>query len=360
MHKANFIIAFSGAISISLALAVNNALCQENQPMVPMAEHRSLYSGMLRNQDANQIEEFRRAGLTKDRSQISSMVVLLARPIHISYTYTTIHALAQMGAAEALPIIDTYIQDAGHDTQDETKGDLHNFSTAARARLVAEDAVKAIPGSKAATTAKVKRFYKELGVTSTDLNASLSDYYQIQNSVVSQGGQHWASMPHDIFHAHPTGVYAVRELADMMYHGDYANGATMPEVSQVNFVNDYPSALKMRLAPLSPSQRLATMLQELSQKKVLTHWDDYEIQLASNEGLAASHAAAALLIKMEANPTRYQDVGFMALVRVMSGTGDREQAPLVQRLMDEKLIYSGNIPLNDLVNGVKRGREPAY
>ena len=204
---------------------------------------------MLHNEDANQIEAFRQAGLIKDQSQISSMIASLANPVHIGYTYTIIHALAQMGAVKALPIIDMYAQDVGHDAQDETSGDLHNFSIAARARLVAENMVEATPNGKTAAATKVKSFYQELKLTPADLNNSLVAYYQPQNITGNQDSQHWVSMPVDTFYAHPVGVYAVRELADMMYQGSYASCQDIPEVNQIHFAMDYPSALKMRLVP---------------------------------------------------------------------------------------------------------------
>jgi len=329
--------------------------------MVPMAGRNYTYSGRLSDTDANRIEDFRQAGLQGDRSLVPAMVDAIKSPAHLGFTYTTMHALAQLGATEAVPVLETYTQDASAD-QDETGGDLRNFSGAARARLLAESEAHAISDSKSASLAKVRRFYKELKMTPADLNDALVAYYPpvAKPSVGVQGNITFITPASDGAPAHPIGVYAVRELADMMYHGGYKDCAFLPEVSQVNFASDYPSALKMRLAPLAPIERLNTMLRELSQKKVLKHWDDYEIQLASNEGLLASHSAADLLKKMEAHPEQYDEPGFTALVRVIWGTGDREQAPLVQHLLENRLISTGNLPIWDLTKGVKGAREPAY
>ena len=360
MNRAVSIVAFTVVVSTLVAFTIKNAGGQEKKPMIPMAGPRYVYSGMLNGADSNMIEDFRQAGLHRDSSRISAMVSALKSPPHIGYTYTTIHALAQLGAMEALPTIEACAQDSDN-RQDETRGDLCNFSKAARARLLAENEARPITDSKTASAAKIHRFYKELGLTPNQLNEALDAYYHPPQTVAnSQGTPEWVSLPSDTAPVHPVGVYAVRELADMMYHGDFKELAALPEVSQINFSGDYPSALKVRLAALPPSERLNTMLQELSQKKVLTHWENYEIQLASNEGLAASDAVATLLKTMEANPSQYADVGFMALVRVMSGTGDQTKAALVRHLLENKLIYTGNLPIADLTNGVKRAREPAY
>lgn len=324
-----------------------------------MPKRHYAYSGMIKGADSNQIDDFQQAGFHRDRSLVPAMILALKNPPHIGYTYSTIHALAQIGDTEALPVVESYAQDERTDA--EAGDDLRNFSKAARARLLAENEAQSITDSKAASTAKVRRFYQELGMTPADLNDALVAYYPpLVPRAPSQGRHSFVSLPSDSAPSHPVGVYAVRELADMMYHGDYKDAGSLPEVSQVNFASDYPAALKMRLAALPSSVRLNIMLQELSQKTVLTHWDDYEIQLASNEGLTASHAAARLLREMEAHPEQYQEPGFMALVWVMWGTGDQEQAPFVRHLLEKRLIHTGNLPIWDLTNGVKRGREPAY
>ena len=359
MKKAIFVVAVM-VVSISLALTIKNAKGQDKKPMIPMAGPRYVYSGRLNPADSNMTEDFRQAGLRHDRSRIPLMVNALKSPPHIGYTYTTIHALAQLGATEALSTIESYTQNSDS-RQDETGGDLCNFSKAAKARLISENEAQLIADNKAAAITKIHRFYRELGMTPSDLNEALNAYYHPPRTVTNtQGGPEWISLPSDSASVHPVGVYAVRELADMIYHGAYKDYIALPEVSPVNFSSDYPSALKVRLAALPPSERLKTMLQELSQKKFLTHWDDYEIQLASNEGLAASDAAANLLGTMEAHPDQYSEIGFTALVRVMWGTGDQTKAALVQHLLENRLIDTGNLPIADLTNGIKRGREPAY
>ena len=320
-----------------------------------MQSRRYSYGDELMDEDVSRIEGFRQMGLQRDASNTAAMIDALKNPPHLGYTYTTINALAQLGATEALPVIDTYIQE---EADADTGGDLSVFSKVAKARLLAESEAKLIPDTGTASEAKVRRFYRELGMTPADLNADLVTYYHPVPK--QQGVGRFVTPVADVATAHPIGVYAVRELADIVYHGSYRNFMSLPDITQVNFSGDYPSALKVRLAPLSPPERLNTMIQELAHKKFLTHWDDYEIQLASNEGLTASHAAAAQLTEMENHPEQYSHIGFTALVRVMWGTGDKAQAPLVRRLLKEGLIYTGNLPIADLSNGIPRGREPAY
>ncbi len=335
MNRPIIIVALGLTTLISLSVAGKYAQSEDKTPTMPIVEPHYTYAGRLNDIDANRTEDFRQAGLRGDRSHIPAMINVLKNPPHLGYTYTTLHALAQLGAVEALPIVEAYAQDDATGAWDETGGDLRNFSKASRARLLAESETQLITDSKVTSAAKVRRFYKELQMTPADLNDALISYYPpLVPQMKPKSGERLVWPPADTSPSHPVGVYAVRELADMMYHGSYKDCAALPEISQVNFASDYPSALKMRLAPLSPSERLDTMLQELSQKTVLKHWDDYEIQLASNEGLSASHAAARLLQKMEAHPEQYSEVGFTALVRVMWGTGDQDKAPLVQHLLE--------------------------
>ena len=320
-----------------------------------MMQKRYIYEGRLKDEDSNRIETFRLAALRNDRSLLPSMIQAIGNPSHKGYTYSTIHALAQLGATDALPVIEEYVQD-------RTDADLSNFSKVSKARLVAKSVSETAFKSKQSTN-KILRFYKELGMTPIEMNADLAAY-QISlnpNFKNAQGeGNRFSIVADAVPPPHPVGVYAVRDLADMVYHGDYNTCISLPEVAQIDFTRDYPSALKMRLAALPSEQRLSVMLQELSHKKNLNHWDNYEIQLASNEGLTASNAAAALLKIMETTPNQYSDVGFTALVRVIWGTGDSTKVDLVKHLLVSRLIYSANLPIADLTNSVKRGREPAY
>lgn len=210
------------------------------------------------------------AGFAGDHTDVPALVASFQTLSSPFFYREPLNALARLGAVEALPAVDAVIE-ADRD-QDTT-----NFAVAARARLVAEDAVSGLP-SGPAKAAKVARFYKELGLTPADLNKAEA-WFQPQRLQRLPSG---SPVPA------PIGADAVQQLADMVYRGNYADYAALPGVSQVDFGPDYGAALKMRLAPLSQQQRISTMIQELANKTTWSLLDNLETQLLVDEGKAAS------------------------------------------------------------------------
>ena len=253
------------------------------------------------------------AGLTGDHSQVPVIVASLGTLSDPFYYAEPLQALARLGATEALPAIDAVIQD--NKNQDTT-----NYAVAARARLVAEAAVSGLPDGPVKAAVKIARFYQELGLTPAQLNQAEAQYQPQRTHRLPSGGPVPA----------PVGVAAVRQIADMVYHGNYGDYAALPGVAQVDFTPDYGAALKMRLAPLTQQQRISTMIQEMMGKKVYTMLDDMEGQLLANVGAAASQAIADQLMMMEANRSNYTDGDFSAMFGVLSDIGDTDQAPLVE------------------------------
>ena len=305
--------------------------------------------------ESNVIANFRQAGLSKDHSQIDQMVAVISiwKPTERPYIYTTMHSLAQLGADKSLPMINTYaeksVMEPGYDP------DLSNFSIAARARLIAESSTVNIINNKTRASAKIKRFYQELGLTPNDLNASLVVYNTRPKGNMS------GNFPH------PTGVYAVRELADMIYQGSYSDYSSLPEVTSINFSSDYPSALKMRMAPLTKSERLSTLIQELSHRTVGINDRNYDLQLAINEGTSASNAAVAELKVMDNHRALYNQVmhhsGFVSMFYIIAGVGDQSQIPVIEHYLtdqDHWVRHYAEIADRSLSKGIKRETAPAY
>jgi hypothetical protein len=59
------------------------------------------------------------------------------------------------------------------------------------------------------------------------------------------------------------------------------------------------------------------------------------VQLAVDEGLDSGKAAAAKLREMASNRASYKHAGYSALFMVICGLGDKEQAGVVKRFMDD-------------------------
>ncbi len=245
-----------------------------------------------------------------------------------------LHALAQLGAVEALPLVDRSVE--------ERYEDESNFAQAARARLIAEASGSEIPAAEGHAGVKVRAFFRELDRTHTTLNADLYAFRHPAAALNERGQRFFISTTGPT--TQPVAIYALRQLADMVYHGEFARYAVLPDVVLTHFREDYGSALKMRLAPLSRPERLQTLVEELAHRQVLRGETRYDMQLAANEGEEAGRLIAAKLEQMEANREGYSGAGFTALFRVLGGLGDARYEPVVRRFFQKP----GKINCNNL------------
>lgn len=315
------------------------------------------YQGRLKPDDADSVARMHLAGLRGDRTQVPDMIKALESPVHWGYSITALHALARLGEVQALPVIEQKymprsIMAAG-------SGSIEgNYAQAARARLLAESSVRGMPGGKAKAAAKVARFYQELGMTAADL-VPFSPRPQ-SLSLPPSDSRIYAVTHGD---ARTPAFYAMCELADVVYEGPYEDYAALPDVARVDFTKDYGLALKMRLAPLSRAERIATMVSELAHKKALRSEEDYEMQLLIDEGLPAGAAIAAQLREMDKHRDQYTHAGFAALFRVLQGIGDASRAPLIEPYLhdaDTWVSYYADQVLPDIKKGIKRPMIFAY
>ena len=293
----------------------------------PLQQHS--YVGQLRREDYNEVSSVIEAGRSLDHSQVPFIIRVLQSPPHVSYATAGLHALAKMGVLEGLPVIQSYI--------DTDTGDTGKYAVVVKARLLAENSASRINSDPQKAIAKVERLYKELNMTSGDLNNALIAFHTplTQQGTEGRTSQQFSTLPPQP----PIGVYAMRELADIVYNGSYKDYASLPQVAGVNFQADYPSALKMRLAAIPHQERLNTIIIELADKKALTPNDSYELQLAINGGKPAGHLAAQKLADMEAHHDQYASAGFSALFSVLSGVGDQEEAPILARFLNVPYPY---------------------
>jgi hypothetical protein len=281
--------------------------------VLPTAEARSRYGGRLPQETEKQTMQAHQAGLNGDTTQIPAILDILRLPFDPDSHETAMLALARLGAVQALPQFDTISRNKDHT-------EIADFAIAARARLVAES--QAPPPGLGRAAAKVARFYQELNLSPQDLNAALADYQH------NYSGKLHVTLPQ----ATEVGLDAVEQLADMVYHdapGVAAEYASLPGIAALNFAADPPSALKMRLAPLSKPERISIMIQDMMHKKKWSALDNDETQLLDDEGLDASHAAAAQLKLMEQHRANFIAEDYETLFGVLHNIGDKEQAPLI-------------------------------
>ncbi len=330
----------------------------------PLGEHPDpAQTRRYEAEDSHRIGSYRQAGLDKDRSRIHDILAdpPAVRPDHHAssprpdydhrvpegYVFGMLRALAQMRAVEALPFFRAY---AGL----SPNSGLSRFAAAAAARLNAEM-------EHGGPDAQVRRLLAELGMSAQDLNAALAEHAD-PKKLLPDG--RWVSVVSSHPLSPPVEVYAVRELADIIYQGGFA---PLPTLEAIDFSRDYPSALKLRLASLSSAERLAALIAELSCRTVVRGETNYDIQLAINESAAAAQAAAAELDKMAADPAAYNQLkhhaGFSCLFYIIAGVGDPAYLLVLERFLESPSPFVGHyatIAHNHLLRGWKWERVPAY
>ncbi len=159
-------------------------------------------------------------------------------------------------------------------------------------------------------------------------------------------------------------IYALRELADMIYQDRDQALAREAQAQGIHFDQDAPSALKVELAPLSVQERVNRIVEHLAHLRVETSKEYYPMQLAINEGTFASRAAAAKLEEMRDKRDQYPyHIGFASLFRLIQGVGDKEQAPIVAQFLndpDPGVAYYADQCLSDIQNGIAHTYRPGY
>lgn len=251
-------------------------------------------------QDFQNQEDIRQAGLHGDRSKIPLMISTLADTMVPSLAITTLHALAQLGAVEALPTID-------HAPARVWPYLINQFSVE-RARLLAEDSTRNIKDGKERARQKIARFYQELNLSPEQLGPAAQLYE-------TNGGTYTRQQV-------PVEMYAMEEIADMVYHGSYKDYADVPGVAQVDFQHDYGAWIKMKMAPLSPAEQATWLINDLSHKKAMVGQEGYEMHLAAELGMPAGEAAVAKLQEMDAHQSDYSAAGVEALLSIVSATAN--------------------------------------
>lgn len=265
--------------------------------------------GISSQEDIQKEEALRQAGLHGDRVKTPAMVAWLAKSPAQSVTITTLHALAELGATEALPTVDA-VAHANNDPY------LTTYFPVERARLLAEDSVRNIKDGKTRAREKIARFYQELNLTPQQLGP-MADLYE----------SHRGPWSHPLI---PVEVYAMREIADMVYHGSFKDYADVPGVAQVDFQHDYAAWIKMKMAPLSPKDQATWLVNDLSHKRALTGSgnEDCEMHLAAELGVPAGEAAAATLEDVKVRQSEYTAAGVEALLSIVSATSNPASQPL--------------------------------
>jgi hypothetical protein len=228
---------------------------------------------------------------------------------------TALRSLTRLDAVAAIPDIDLLTTQTK-----QNYPSLANFAVVQEARLKAEQEASTDPNGPT----QIVYFCKALGLSLDEISAGAATYKK----------QYYAT-PEGRRLPIPVEVYAMRELADMAYQGQVQDFPSLPGMSQVDFSLDYPSALKIRLAPLSEEARIRALIDSLANAQVLSTNEDYAMQLLADEGPAASPIIAAQLKTMSQHRDQYQQINFSAFFRVLEAIGDSKQSAVVAQFQQD-------------------------
>lgn len=310
--------------------------------VAPTSNGQAKVRAIIPGPEMQKIAALRQAGIKADASQVPLLLEALKKP-QPEYQYAAIHALSQIGATESLPVFDSLLASRG------TDADLRNFLQVARARLVAESSAKGIADANKRAQFKMQTLLAEANVSVAQLNDAPARKEQLRT---------------DNEAAKPVTLYVLRELADMIYRKhdaallNYAqlqgvqfgfrpdlpftslNAARRAQVDGIRFLVDTPAALKAGLGPLTNQERVNWLIEKLSTAWVMDEDTYYAIQLAIDEGVPASHAAAIKLKEIASSRKQYGYGAISALMRVIAGVGDKEEMPVIASFLadDDKYV----------------------
>ena len=316
---------------------------------------------------AGWLNQMRQAGLRGDRSQLPRMVEIFQNPpgaefADVAYQdrLSLLRPLAQLGATEALPALEEVIQsDPTKPFPGQPYADLWEneqviaAAKAVKARILAQSATQGMTDDKARAAALVKQFFQELGQTPETLNAAVTAY-QLKDRQHLEAAKHNPEYRHD---SAPVALFAVRELADMAYRDRYKGLTSLPGVARVDFAQDAGAALKVRLAPLSRGQRVATLVEEISRKEMGDNDDLRRAQLLADEGPSALPMIAAKLQDFKAHREHYRGkFGTFGGLSILS----RAQENLAADAAAKPQVSSATADANLMRSGWPRQIAPGY
>ena len=281
-------------------------------PYAESIDARQLPTSGFNSADDDRVAGLREAGIRNDRTKIPALLDALQHPVKYAMLVsmnnevkTALHALAQMGATEAIPSINTLIKATevkGFMLWNVSPDQIHDIAKAAKARLLAEAKASNIEDSAMQARAKVNEFYRQLGMTPIEFKQATDKL---------TGSEYDTSRHYSDYSPYAGSVtfYALRELADMIYRGNYRDYMTLATVKTLDFSKDPATALKLKVAQVPKPDRAQWLVNNLISREMMIGDADMVAQLASDEGKAATTLVAARLRLMNANREKYMYVG---------------------------------------------------
>ncbi len=298
-------------------------------------------------EDQKRLDRIHDGAVRGDRSVVPDIVAVLNYPSAISQKFASSHFdpfshidpyfiqpvlrdAVRLHATEVLPQIQRIIDS----TEDGNNSEASSLAHVIKARLLADDAVQGISNPKQQAAQRIKLFYAELGLAPSEINVALKDYNLPR---LKPNGEPLIEIGY--IKPIPIGVYALQEIADMMYVNGTQEYLALPMVQALNLKDDGYSSLKLRFAAKTPAERGAVLAEGLADWKRGAEYDARETyikNLAIDEGPVAAQAAVDKIQQMEAHPEQYPENGFYDLIDVVTEAGDKQQGARLEKIHDDR------------------------
>ena len=301
----------------------------------------------------------RTAGLAHDAAQIPLLMQVVRETTAENHFVTALHSLAQIGGAQALQVTEEALLNI-REIEPAAR-----YASVVRARLLAQSAAHKLtnPTLPHRATVCLNTFLQTLGhADASALNTAVKKQVRDMQFMV-----------------HPeTGrdIYALRELADIIYHAHDIALLQVAKAAGIDFTLDAGASYKAQLAPLTAMKRIDWIVEHLSSIHAFTFQDTFLVQLAADEGKMASRAAAAKLHEMDQHREQYADnlkdskgrthryfPGYYGLLYIIEAVGDSDQAPMLARnLNNPEPAISSNVQqiYKTVESGIPLVRRPGY
>ena len=325
-------------VILTMILQGTVPLAQNSRPLRPKSSHAFSDPDAIKH-----IHALHTAGLQQDRAQLPALLALVHDPTDHYTFYTAVHALARIGDPLALPALEAAIHQLARDPEPCA------YAEVARARLLADAEARRHSAHHAQVQTRLTTFLDTLHLDAQTLNTTVAqDTKRLRDSDSE---------------ASTRAQYALRELADMIYHPRDLALAEAAKTAGIDFTTDKDSQYKVQLASLTSQQRVDWIIEELSNHRPAGKYGDLNLmQLAADEGKSASRAAGVRLLDMDKHRKRYtypfgyfSHSGFTHMFRIINAVGDTDQAPVVAHFLhdeDKWIAYYANQVYPDVKAGI--------
>ena len=261
-----------------------------------------------------------RWGVDNNKEKIPNLIDAVKNAKEFETVVIAMHALARMGAEEALPEVDKVLEDT------KKRLSSHPYLVIAElchARLVAE--IKSKEGTaEEKAEKKLNTFLEEMKLTIEEIN---------EKSGQRVKGSFFATRE----------AYILREIADMIYQTKDTALTQLAKDRNLKFTNEKYADIKMQLCPKTQRERITWILDHLSKVEAVTQDSYCAVQLAIDEGVPASNAAVDKLKEMSKNREIYEKKvgdqsyfpGFYAVMLVIKGVGDKQPYSFMKELAQD-------------------------